>query len=133
VRPSPSPTARRAGFTLIELLVCVVVIGLLAAIAGPKFANTKGKANLAAIKSDLHNLVAAQENYFHAHQAYAPTPALLDAPGSPGVQLTVVDATASGWAATSQHPASVPITCAVFYGRATPPAPATVEGVIACQ
>jgi type II secretion system protein G len=53
----------RSGFTLIELLIVVVIIGILASIAVPKFANTKGKARLAAIKSDLKNLATAQEAY----------------------------------------------------------------------
>src|SRR5438094_6371355 len=54
----------RKGFTLIELLIVVVIIGILAAIAIPKFANTKGKAYLASMKSDLRNLVTAEEAYF---------------------------------------------------------------------
>src|SRR6266567_4359691 len=54
----------RQGFTLIELLIVVVIIGILAAIAIPKFANTKEKAYLASMKSDLRNLITAEEAYF---------------------------------------------------------------------
>src|SRR5260370_21398565 len=54
----------RKGFTLIELLIVVVIIGILAAIAIPKFANTKEKAYLASMKTDVRNLVTAEEGYF---------------------------------------------------------------------
>ena len=53
----------RKGFTLIELLIVVVIIGILAAIAIPKFASTKEKAYLASMKTDLRNLATAQEAY----------------------------------------------------------------------
>ena len=52
------------GFTLIELLIVVVIIGILAAIAIPKFSSTKEKAYVAAMKSDLRNMASAQESYF---------------------------------------------------------------------
>ena len=133
MRRFPATRAPRAGFTLLELLICVVIMGLLAALAIPRFANTTGKANLAAVRSDLHNLITAQEGYFHEHHAYAPTLALLNARTSPGVQVTIVEVVASGWSAQAVHPAAVPVTCAVFYGKAAPVAPATAEGVIACQ
>ena len=60
----------RKGFTLIELLIVVVIIGILAAIAIPKFASTKEKAYLASMKSDLRNLATAQEGYFADNQVY---------------------------------------------------------------
>src|SRR5712672_639092 len=53
----------KKGFTLIELLIVVVIIGILAAIAIPKFANTKDKAYVAAMKSDLRNLATFEEQY----------------------------------------------------------------------
>jgi type IV pilus assembly protein PilA len=53
----------RKGFTLIELLIVVVIIGILAAIAIPKFANTKNKAYVSAMKSDLRNLATYEESY----------------------------------------------------------------------
>src|SRR5947208_16421966 len=53
----------KKGFTLIELLIVVVIIGILAAIAIPKFANTKDKAYVAQMKSDLRNLATYEEQY----------------------------------------------------------------------
>ena len=53
----------KKGFTLIELLIVVVIIGILAAIAIPKFANTKEKAYLASMKADLRNLATYEESY----------------------------------------------------------------------
>jgi type IV pilus assembly protein PilA len=60
--PKTMPRNRK-GFTLIELLIVVVIIGILAAIAIPKFANTKDKAYVAAMKSDLRNLATYEEQY----------------------------------------------------------------------
>jgi prepilin-type N-terminal cleavage/methylation domain-containing protein len=60
----------RKGFTLIELLIVVVIIGILAAIAIPKFSNTKEKAVLAAMKSDLRNMASAQESYYADYTSY---------------------------------------------------------------
>jgi prepilin-type N-terminal cleavage/methylation domain-containing protein len=62
--------SNRKGFTLIELLIVVVIIGILAAIAIPKFAATKDKAKLASVKTDLRNAMTAQEAYFSDYTTY---------------------------------------------------------------
>jgi prepilin-type N-terminal cleavage/methylation domain-containing protein len=54
---------KKKGFTLIELLIVVVIIGILAAIAIPKFANTKEKAYVASMKADLRNLATYEESF----------------------------------------------------------------------
>jgi type IV pilus assembly protein PilA len=129
----PNPRPYRRGFTLIELLIVVVVIGILAAIAIPKYADTKGKSYASSMKSDLRNLASQQEAYFYSHSQYAASAAAASFDGSPGVVLTVTESTASGWSATTTHPAADPLTCAVYYGTAAQVAPATAEGVVECQ
>jgi prepilin-type N-terminal cleavage/methylation domain-containing protein len=123
----------RNGFTLIELLIVVVIIGILAAIAVPKFQTTKGKGYAASIKSDLRNLSASQEDYFYFNETYANDVSLVNFDGSNGVAITITEADGRGWSATATHPSAFPLTCAVFYGDAAPVAPATLEGVVECQ
>jgi prepilin-type N-terminal cleavage/methylation domain-containing protein len=123
----------RRGFTLIELLIVVVIIGILAAIAIPKYQATKGKAYFAGMRSDLHNLTTAQEAYFYDHSAYTSTMDSLPFKPTKGDSVTIVEATASGWSATSQNPQSYPHFCALYLGTATAVAPATEPGVVACQ
>ena len=124
---------QRRGFTLIELLIVVVIIGILAAVAIPKFQNTKGKANAAALKSDLRNLATAEEAFFFENSVYTTVLSDLAFASSPGVILTISVATASGWGAVATHPASYPLTCGIFSGSVSPVPPATVEGLIGCQ
>jgi prepilin-type N-terminal cleavage/methylation domain-containing protein len=123
----------RRGFTLIELLIVVVIIGILAAIAIPKFANTKDRAVLAQMKSDLRNLATAEEAFFYDSATYTTDFTKMNnyAP-SVGVTVVVNEATAKGWAASTTS-ANTYHQCAVFSGTATAVAPATTEGRITCQ
>jgi len=125
----------RKGFTLIELLIVVVIIGILAAIAIPKFGATKNKAYLAAMKSDLRNLVTAEESYFADNVTYTNT--LLTTVFSPSAAVTVVitGASGSGWAATAKHAAlsSGLQTCGIFGGDgASPNAAVTTQSQVGC-
>jgi type IV pilus assembly protein PilA len=122
----------RSGFTLIELLIVVVIIGILAAIAIPKFSMTKGRSYAASIKSDLKNVATAQEAYFYENNTYSTARADLNFNGSPGVTITIVSATASGWSATAWHPAASPLECGLFMGAAPALSGATAEGLIGC-
>jgi prepilin-type N-terminal cleavage/methylation domain-containing protein len=137
----------RKGFTLIELLIVVVIIGILAAIAIPKFANTKQKAVVASMKSDLRNLVTAQEAYFSDNNTYAPAIGAVQAAGvvaftpSTGNVLAAITTAgtggAGGWSTTATNPAvtQAPTTCGIFVGSAARPGgmPATVqEGAPGC-
>ena len=130
----------RKGFTLIELLIVVVIIGILAAIAIPKFANTKEKAYLASMKSDLRNMATVEEGYFSDFQVYTGGPAsniagvttsLSGFVPSAGVSVTATASGATGWSATATHSATTR-TCAIFVG-VTAVAPATVEAEPKCN
>jgi Tfp pilus assembly protein PilE len=114
-----------------------VIIGILAAIAIPKFAATKQKAYLAAMKADLRNLATAEEGYFADNTAYFTgtwTPGVTTNAYSPSAGVTIVVAAAgSGWSATAVHAQTPTNTCAIFYGTSTAVAPATVEKERKCQ
>ena len=55
----------------------MVIIGLLASIAIPKFSETRENAYFAAMKSDIQNLASQQEIYYADEYAYTTTTSLL--------------------------------------------------------
>ena len=130
----------RKGFTLIELLIVVVIIGILAAIAIPKFANTKEKAYIASMKSDLRNLVTTEEAFFADSVSYSSVSSNCANPAplgtvnfcpSTGNTLVGITKTADGWTASMTN-VNTTKGCAIFIGS-TPLAPANKEGEPKCQ
>ena len=120
----------RKGFTLIELLIVVVIIGILAAIAIPKFAATKDKAKLASVKTDLRNSMTAEEAYFSDYATYTTSlPASVFSPSS-GNTISGSAANAASWSATVTNSSisTNPKSCTVTVGSGT-----TTDGVITCS
>ena len=121
------------GFTLLELIVVAVILGFLAAIAIQRFANTKERAQVAAMKADLRNLVSAEVVYSTDSLRFTTVI------GSGGLSYQVstgntgpsIALTGDGFTAQVGN-TNTPRTCVIFMGS-TPLAPATNEGEPACR
>lgn len=91
------------GFTLIELLIVIVIVGILAAVAVPRFASAKGKAFDSTARADLHNAMTAQEAYYANNQVYADDVVDLEFDASTNVTLTIESAGVGGFVMTAEH------------------------------
>jgi prepilin-type N-terminal cleavage/methylation domain-containing protein len=110
-------SAKRRAFTLIELLLVVVIIGVLAAIAIPRYDDTKRKAHIAAMKTDLKNAATAAEAHFVDQETYVGFPAPTT---SVNATLSVTNVTGTGYtitAASTRYPGR---SCTIGGGSGVP-------------
>jgi prepilin-type N-terminal cleavage/methylation domain-containing protein len=124
----------RAGFTLIELLIVVVVIGILASTAIPKFAAVKEKAYRSQALADMQGLRTAEESFYADSNRYG-TLAELSTKFSKtsGVGFPTVNPSLSYWSATLTHPHIPGMVCGIAVGTVNPVAPGTGEGEAICK
>ncbi|MGH7273749.1 MAG: type IV pilin protein [Nitrospiria bacterium] len=80
------------GFTLIELLIVVAIIGILAAIAIPQFAQYRTRAVRSSMVADARNVATSMEAMFTDLQTYASA-----AGGGPGPITIDIDAGGGGY------------------------------------
>ncbi len=103
---------RRTGFTMIELLMVVLVLAILASLAMTKFGESKRRAYITAMRSDLRGLATVAESRYTTDNSYEN----VEAPqGSQGVTLTFVGTT-SGWSALAKHVGVPAVACTMASG-----------------
>ena len=124
----------RKGFTLIELLIVVVIIGILAAIAIPKFSSVKQKGYKTQAISDLTSLRTAEETFFTDSNRYGSLAEVANKFSSTsGVGIPTIVPSTSYWSATLTHPQIPGMTCGISVATANPTNPAAGEGEPVCK
>ena len=65
-------TRKRSGFTLVEIMVVVVIIGMLAALVGPRLMGQSDEAKIKTTRVQIKNLEQTLE-LFHLNNGFFPT------------------------------------------------------------
>ena len=99
---------RSRGFTLIELLVTVSIIGILAALAIPRFGNIREKGFDVQVRADARSCANAEEGYYVDAGQYASDLNALSFQPSPGSNVSITagntGSLATSFSVTVTHP-----------------------------
>jgi len=124
----------RKGFTLIELLVVVAIIGILAAIAIPKFSSVKQKAYKSQAVADLTSLRTAEETFFADSNRYGSLTELgATYSRTPGIVIQTLTNTPLAWSATLIHTQLPNTVCGIAVSSPNPVNAAAGEGEPICK
>lgn len=83
----------QSGFTVIEIIIVIAIIGILSAIAIPKFIAYRNKTYCSSVESDINHIIAGIAGYF-SEPDRTTTPFITDlvrldlSPHSAGVSIT---------------------------------------------
>jgi len=86
-----TPRKSEQGFTLVELLIVVIILAIMSAIAIPQFGSSTEDAKVSSLETNLAELRAAVELYYHQHNSRYP-----------GVYLETDGTTPAGTAGAAQ-------------------------------
>jgi Tfp pilus assembly protein PilE len=113
----------------------MAIVGLLAAIAVPRWGRLTERSLIAAMRTDVRNLAVLEESYFYDDAVYTSDLAALGSRGfvmTAGVQLEIKEATNTGWSVSARHPNTLQ-ECHLFVGTASPVGSATQDGRVDCR
>ena len=110
-------TASRRAFTLIEIVLVLLIIGVLAAIVIYRYEDTKRKAHIAAMKTDLKNAATAAELHFVDQETYVGFPAPTT---SVNATLSVSNVTGTGYTITAASTRYPGCSCTIGGGSGVP-------------
>jgi type IV pilus assembly protein PilA len=125
--------SNRKGFTLIELLIVVVIIGILAAIAIPKFSSVKQKGYRAQAIAELQSLKTAEETFFTDSNRYGQISELVAYSHTSSVGSPTLTPSTSYWIATVTHPQIPGMTCGISVATPNPINAGAGEGEPRCD
>ena len=129
----PCGMKNHRAFSLVELIIVVVIIGILAAIAIPKFSSVKQKGYKTQAIAELQSLKTAEETFFTDSNRYGALTELSGFSHTSSVGMPTVSPSTSYWQATVTHPQIPAMTCAIAVATVNSVASSAGEGEPRCN